>query len=281
VVKPENGAAQQTAVKKKKMSEVDKLLGDEGAINMIYELERENKNTEVKEVQQTSDDNDTDILNTKAKMIRNAVIKQSTSPTNASASRFRVKRAPTPVKAISPPTKEAEKKSPELPVKEPAKKSPETAGKKAPVRKRKLLGSSEWDYVYKGQKDDAMIIRRRSNSSYSSSSSTRRMSFDQPPTNQDEDQERGKINTDEAFEFLKPDTKAQKSDVVLDAALVANIKGKLSKVLSKRSEDMDEIEIKKTSPKQKRKLEEESPPVVKKRASEIGLVHISHDKFSL
>lgn len=83
-----------------------------------------------------------------------------------------------------------------------------------------------------------MIIRRRSNSSYSSSTSPRRLSVDQP----------GSTSTDSTpveapaasnFEFVKPSNKTppKQEDIKLDSSLVANMKGKLSKVLGNKKED--------------------------------------------
>lgn len=49
-VEKQNNSTLNSTRKKKKMSEVDRLLMDEGAVNMIYQLERSNNNVDVPEI---------------------------------------------------------------------------------------------------------------------------------------------------------------------------------------------------------------------------------------
>lgn len=219
----------------KKRSEIDKLLQDEGAVNMIYSLERENNNKDVPEIDVKPDQKslidksqEKTSLVTKAKAIKNVVLKQSSSPPEVKTpSRVRSKRDVTPVKTTPQPTVVVTK----------AQKSPATTS-----RKKK---ADSWDYVYSQQAqttcDDAMIIRRRSNSSYSSSAaSPRRLSVDvnesleSPPASS----KRAKRDNKETFEFTKPPQKNTKSpaDKVLHKDFVEELRGKISTVITKNKE---------------------------------------------
>lgn len=122
--------------KARKRTEVDKLLQDEGAVNMMYSLERENNNEDVPDVDIKPDQKllvdksqEKSLLVTKAKTIKNVVMKQSTSPPEVKApGRGRAKREQTPVK-------------PEV----------ETTTKKTPAaacRKKKTDNCASWDYIY-------------------------------------------------------------------------------------------------------------------------------------
>lgn len=204
---------------RKSKSELDKLLGDEGAINMLYDLECENSNKDLlkdADVKLDDPEDEDEKLLAKAKIIAD-VVKQGTSPNEpvAHVSRVRTKRqqSVSPIPPLSTPTPPTRKPGP---------------GRK---RKNTQNASRDWDYVYSAQNndnDDAMIIRRRS-SSYSSSASPRRLSVEQS-TPQD------------SFEFVKPSDKQspKNPDVKLDSSLVANMKGKLSKVLSSKSKPTPE-----------------------------------------
>lgn len=229
----EVAAASKPVVKKvgKKRSEVDKLLQDEGAVNMIYSLERENNNEDVPEIAVKPDQKslidksqEKSSLMTKAKAIKNVVLKQSTSPPELKPpGRARAKRDVTPVKV----------EIADLPV-VIAKKAPAAAG-------RKKKADNSWDYIYSQAQatcDDAMIIRRRSNSSYSSSAaSPRRLSvdvnesFESPPASA----KKVKRDNKEAFEFTKPPQKNTKSpaDNVLNKDFVEELRGKISTELTK------------------------------------------------
>lgn len=226
--------AQKLPLKKsKKRSEIDKLLQDEGAVNMIYSLERENNNEDVPEIEVKPDQKslidkslEKSSLVTKAKAIKNVVMKQSSSPTEAKPSgRIRVKREVTPVKPEDEPTIVVLK----------AQKTPSTAGRK------KKVNDNSWDYIYSQAQatcDDAMIIRRRSNSSYSSSAaSPRRLSVDineSPPPSA----KKLKEDSKDTFEFTKPPTKNTKSpaDKVLNKDFVDELRGKISNVITKNKE---------------------------------------------
>ncbi|XP_062543686.1 nucleolar protein dao-5 isoform X2 [Armigeres subalbatus] len=220
---------------RKKKSEVEKLLGDEGAINMLYDVECENSNKDLlknSDLKVDSDDEDEKLM-AKTKIITDAVIKQGHSPNdnNTHVPRMRQKRVPTPQQLSTSPAPPATTTS------TTSRKS--SSAQNGPSRKRKQTasGSDDWDYVYNSRKtcDDAMIIRRRSNSSYSSSTSPRRLSVDQPgssSTGTPPVESQDKPN----FEFIKPSNKTphKSDDIRLDSSLVANMKGKLSKALGSK-----------------------------------------------
>lgn len=227
----EVAAPQKLPVKKgKKRSEIDKLLQDEGAVNMIYSLERENNNEDVPEIEVKPDQKslidksqEKTSLVTKAKAIKNVVMKQSSSPpevTGKPAGRVRAKREVTPVKTETV---------------EPVKKAPSAAGRK------KKGSDNSWDYIYSQAQatcDDAMIIRRRSNSSYSSSAaSPRRLSVDVNESFESPPPSAKKLKQD-TFEFTKPPTKNTKSpaDKVLGKDFVDELRGKISTVITKNKE---------------------------------------------
>jgi ribosomal protein L12E/L44/L45/RPP1/RPP2 len=221
------------AKKGKKRSEIDKLLQDEGAVNMIYSLERENNNEDVPEIEVKPDQKslidktqEKSSLVTKAKAIKTAVLKQSSSPPETKPpGRGRVKREVTPVKTETTPTVVVTK----------AQKAPSTAGRK------KKVSDNSWDYIYSQAQascDDAMIIRRRSNSSYSSSAaSPRRLSVDVNESLESPPPSAKKLKQD-TFEFTKPPTKNTKSpaDNVLNKDFVDELRGKISNVITKNKE---------------------------------------------
>lgn len=231
-----------TAKRSKKKSEVDKLFQDEGAVNMIYSLERQNNNQDVPELKVSVDQKslidkseEKFTLMAKTKTIKQTIIKQSTSPTEANitpARPQRMKRDLTPCKAENEP----EKKS----VFEKADKGVVIAKvqKSAQVGRRKKTDDT-WDYVRHAQAtcDDAMIIRRHSNSSYSSSAATspRRLSLDQSLS----DVESGKLNDSQknSFKFTKPHEKKtqelQKNLKECVGGLVEELRNTLSSKLAK------------------------------------------------
>lgn len=208
-----------TLKRTKKLSEIDKLLQDEGAVNMMYSLQRENNNKDVPEIEVRPDDEsmidkkeEKNSLITRTKAIRNAVLKQSTSPPEVTKTtgRVRAKRDVTPVKT-------------------PEEKKPAKVVKIAPspTAAKKIKPDENWDFMYTQQAqttcEDAMIIRRRSNSSYSSSAaSPRRLSvdFDSP-------------KKDAKFEFTKPPEKSMKSstDAFFKKDFVEELRGKISNVI--------------------------------------------------
>ncbi|XP_053674423.1 uncharacterized protein LOC128724726 [Anopheles nili] len=257
--------------KKRKKNEIERLLGDEGAINMLYDVECEsNRKDLLKDTVVDGSDEDEKLI-AKTKIITNAVINQGKSPNREVSStqglRVRAKRALTPQKQTAP------KSSPEVvtkstvspssaPTTQAAKKTLNGSGGNAAgqpltgARKRKLAtyASRDWDYVYNAQRnDDAMIIRRRSNSSYSSSASPRRLSFDQ--TNEQtagsssslakSTSSQDATKKDGDFLFAKPTDKGGNQEtgvnkslgtssleqIKVDTSLVATMRGKLTKVL--------------------------------------------------
>ncbi|XP_035916780.1 titin [Anopheles stephensi] len=278
--------------KKRKKNEIERLLGDEGAINMLYDVECEtNRKDLLKETEVDISDEDEKLL-AKTKIITDAVINQGKSPNEPSAQGLRVrsKRSTTPMSqpgtATSPQQQQQHSTKASVSptslvvpvVTQPAKKSPAngtatttTTTAVPPItgaRKRKMTATAarEWEYVYNAQRnDDAMIIRRRSNSSYSSGASPRRLSFDQ--TNEPGDHRYGfgsenatspQTATQEkatseghqqkaggAFLFAKPPAKNESppkkgtkapgatasEEIKFNPSLVANMRGKLTKVL--------------------------------------------------
>lgn len=211
--------------KRGKRSEIDKLLGDEGAVNMIYSLEREKNNQDVPEIEVKPNDEslidkseEKSSLITRANAIKNAVMKKSVSPPETTKATGRArKRDATPVKT-------PEEKKPVRQVAKLAAASTTNAKKKKP--------DETWDYVYQSRPaqttcDDAMIIRRRSNSSYSSSiASPRRLSLDVESPRKDNKES-------SSFEFTKP---PEKSDSKAPADFfkkdfVEELRGKISDVI--------------------------------------------------
>lgn len=198
--------------KTKKRSEIDKLMGDEGAANMIYSLERENNNAEVPEMDVKSITNLKSSLVLKGKAIKNAVIPPSGRP-------VRAKRESTPQKVEILPQ----------PVAVPRKLTG--------ARKRKSDNNS-WDYI----QDESMIIRRHSNSSYSSSAPTspRRMSLDQSNNADDETGSNASSSkklkeSEEPFEFTKPPLiKSPQVQDVLPPNFVKDLRGKITKVMQNK-----------------------------------------------
>lgn len=218
--------------KTKKRSEIDKLLGDEGAANMIYSLERENNNSEVPEMEVNSITNQKNSLILKGKAIKNAVTKQTTSPsmaTTQSGRPVRAKRENTPQKV------------------ETLSQSIAIPRKLTGARKRKSDNNS-WDYI----QDESMIIRRHSNSSYSSSAPTspRRMSLDQSNNADDETGSNASSSkklkeSDEPFEFTKPPLiKSPQVQDVLPPNFVKDLRGKITKVMQNKVTGKEQLPAK-------------------------------------
>jgi hypothetical protein len=192
---------------------------------MIYSLERENNNIEVPEMEKNS-------LILKGKAIKNAVTKQTTSPsmaTTQSGRPVRAKRENTPQKVETVPQ----------PVASPRKLTG--------ARKRKSDNNS-WDYI----QDESMIIRRHSNSSYSSSAPTspRRMSLDQSNNADDETGSNASSSkklkeSDEPFEFTKPPLiKSPQVQDVLPPNFVKDLRGKITKVMQNKVTGKEQLPVK-------------------------------------
>lgn len=272
----ENQNVQKPVVKKaKKRSEIDKLLQDEGAVNMIYSLERENNNEDVPVIDVKPDQKslidksqEKSSLVNKAKAIKSAVMKQSVSPPEVKpASRARAKRDATPVKT------EAE--------------SVVTKATKPTAAGRKKKADNSWDFMYSQAQatcDDAMIIRRHSNSSYSSSAaSPRRLSVDvsdsieSPPTSA----KKAKQGTKDAFEFTKPPQKNTKSpaDKLISKDFVDELRGKISNELTKSKEKPQSTPTK--GRKRAAPLATENSATPAKRASERRSNGSDHKEYQL
>lgn len=139
-------------MKKRKISEIDRLLGDEGAVNMLNALKQENNNTDSSE--------------------------HEVSPETLTAAERKRKAAASPAPGFE------EKYNP----RQPRIKRPQTPQKiaqpikKEPVKRKKptTTDANSWDYIYSKRDEEALIIRRRSNSSYSSSASNTRLSIEGP-----------------------------------------------------------------------------------------------------
>lgn len=161
-------------VKKKRVGEIDKLLADEGAINILNALKHENNNADLSETD---------------------CIPMEKSPSKRVARKVNTEANDDTTKSDTPNQK-AQRKPKNTVVavkKEPKKRGP-----------NKSNASASWDYIYNsGQRgDDSMIIRRRSNSSYSSTASLR-LSIEGTPNESEKTSE----TSEKTFEFAKPNVK--------------------------------------------------------------------------
>jgi enoyl-CoA hydratase/carnithine racemase len=260
--------------KGKKKSEIDRLFQDEGAVNMIYSLERQNNNRDVPEIEVNVDQKsmidkseEKTKLIAKAKTIKQTIMKQSTSPPEAKiipARAQRIKRDLTPSKSESDSSSE-KKGTPE----KTEKTVIITKAQKNPVAGRKRKVDDSWDFVRKAQTtcDDAMIIRRHSNSSYSSSAPTspRRLSLDA--------EEMGKFKEESnGFKFTKPQEKSpeiQKDLKSCVGGLVEELRNTLSTKLGKGKGTTEKTPKgkKRTAAAANNNNSQESPPT-KQRVSE-------------
>lgn len=177
------------AGKKRRLNEIDKLLADEGACNLLYELERENDGTNIPDIQKALEvedgyqvvdvDEERTNLAKKAKLLKNAVIKQTTSPPAAPPPRAaRAKRDVTPTSTPSP----VPSVSSLSPGSKPVAATTTTSSKAAPTTAqpvaKKLSGPAS--KKRKGfENEQSLIIRRRSTSSFSDPGSPRRMSLEE------------------------------------------------------------------------------------------------------
>ncbi|XP_030385417.1 uncharacterized protein LOC115632418 [Scaptodrosophila lebanonensis] len=177
-----NGAG---AIKKKKISELDRLMGDEGAVVMIQAVEQEKREL-------SGGDNN----NTNNKVMRKRAMTIVGRPTRVgdSTTVSPKKEETTNNASAAKPTKSA--KSATSDVDAVFAKTSTVTGK------TKSRASDSWDYVYKQRaSEESMIMRRRSNSSYSSNASVTRVSLDAKPN--------AILSDDEpSFKFLKPETKS-------------------------------------------------------------------------
>ncbi|XP_065360125.1 serine-rich adhesin for platelets [Calliphora vicina] len=143
---PGNSPGCSVGVRKRKNNELDRLMGDEGAVNMLNSLEKLEATLGAGEAKSTRP-----LMRSRAATICEKLPrKETTSPG---------RRTPTPTGTNQQQSNKT-------------KRTP------------KSRASSSWDYVYKKKKqdfDDSLIIRRRSNSSYSSTTSLNRSSLDGPP----------------------------------------------------------------------------------------------------
>ncbi|XP_068150141.1 serine-rich adhesin for platelets [Drosophila tropicalis] len=180
---PTNGT-----VKKKKVSEIDRLMGDEGAANMIQAVEHEQREMSGGE------------LSNKPLMRKRAMTITGRAAAAAAAEI-----------QVAPPKKDSTQSNnaTKMPtIKGTASRPSEFSSVVTPVKSR--ASDSSWDYVYKQRaSEESMIVRRRSNSSYSSNASVSRLSLDNKP---------GVVLSDDAadtndpsFKFLKPENKANNS----------------------------------------------------------------------
>uniref|UniRef100_A0AAG5D0Q2 Uncharacterized protein n=1 Tax=Anopheles atroparvus TaxID=41427 RepID=A0AAG5D0Q2_ANOAO len=259
--------------KKRKKNEIERLLADEGAINMLYEIECEASQKDLlKNTAVDTNDEDEKLL-AKTKIITDAVINQGKSPTEGTSQqglRVRAKRAVTPSNpqasaSVDPAIPKSDagggEVSPNTTRSSPVAVKKSNNGPANTVltgaRKRKNPSTfKDWDFVYNAQGgDDAMIIRRRSNSSYSSScASPRRLSVDQSfesstgasssatkPPKQEQ-------IVDDSFLFAKPTKPATAApeELQVDPSLLANMRGKLTKALKNIKGDPAEPTAKKT-----------------------------------
>ncbi|ALC43549.1 CG3680 [Drosophila busckii] len=179
-----NGAVGGGSAKKKKITEIDRLMGDEGAANMMQAVEREQRELSGGE------------LPNKPLMRKRALTITGRSQ--------KVEVPPAAPKKESP-TKNNKRATPTSTTAIPTSGSTVDA---VFVKAPKSRASDTWDYVYKQRaSEESMIMRRRSNSSYSSNASVSRLSLDTKPTavaNLSDDA----AESDPTFKFLKPVTKA-------------------------------------------------------------------------
>ncbi|KAH8258634.1 hypothetical protein KR038_002658 [Drosophila bunnanda] len=209
---PNSGLANGGPQKKKKVTEIDRLMGDEGAANMIHAVEHEQREMSGGEISNKP------LMRKRAMTITGRVRVIPPDIIRASlcnlctcfqnqASRASVEPS-TPRKETAPPStpKSSAKRSTTTANAVFAKTTPKTAAAKS-------RASDSWDYVYKQRaSEESMIMRRRSNSSFSSNNSVSRHSLDNKPgaaTLSDDAAE----GSDPSFKFLKPVDKANQRGV--------------------------------------------------------------------
>ncbi|EDW95120.1 uncharacterized protein Dyak_GE19710 [Drosophila yakuba] len=178
---PNTGLANGGTQKKKKVSEIDRLMGDEGAANMIHAVEHEQRELSGGEVSNKP------LMRKRAMTItgRNQAARVAVEPTPPKKESAHSANKRTPAAADSVFTKTS-----------------------ANTSTSKPRASDSWDYVYKQRaSEESMIMRRRSNSSYSSNASVSRNSLDNKPgaANLSDDAGEG---SDPSFKFVKPVSKS-------------------------------------------------------------------------
>ncbi|XP_017035055.1 nucleolar and coiled-body phosphoprotein 1 [Drosophila kikkawai] len=192
---PNSGLANGGPQKKKKVTEIDRLMGDEGAANMIHAVEHEQREMSGGEISNKP------LMRKRAMTItgRNQTSRASAEPpiatpkkeTASHSTPKSAKRTSTAANAIF------------------AKTTPKT-----PTAKPR--DSDSWDYVYKQRaSEESMIMRRRSNSSFSSNTSVSRHSLDNKPGAGalSDDAVEASEGSDPSFKFLKPVDKANQRGV--------------------------------------------------------------------
>ncbi|KAH8363985.1 hypothetical protein KR084_001121 [Drosophila pseudotakahashii] len=175
---PNAGLANGGMQKKKKVSEIDRLMGDEGAANMIHAVEHEQREMSGGEVS------------------NKPLMRKRSMTITGRNQQPRATVEPTPPKKES--AHQATKRTPAAAADTVFTKT--TANTSA----SKPRASDSWDYVYKQRaSEESMIMRRRSNSSYSSNASVSRNSLDNKPgaANLSDDAAEA---SDPSFKFLKP-----------------------------------------------------------------------------
>ncbi|KAL7733707.1 hypothetical protein ACLKA6_011444 [Drosophila palustris] len=195
--------------KKKKISEIDRLMGDEGAANMMQAVEREQRELSGGE------------LPNKPLMRKRSLTMTGRQPQKTGAA-IAVEVLHTAAKKESPP--KANKRA-AIPANNNNNAAVDAVFKKA----TKSQAADSWDYVYKQRaSEESMIMRRRSNSSYSSNASVSRLSLDNKPAavaNLSDDASSDVPANDPSFKFLKPETKAnQRSDGATPQTLANDLK---------------------------------------------------------
>lgn len=181
-------AVAHTAIgKKKKTSELEKLLGDEGAVNMLNSLHSQENGNGV------SASKSSRLKTIKTELVEEPAV-VATASAKSKSTRKETTKEPSPQKQ-SGATKKVT--------------SPNAGGKKRGPKP----AAASWDYVYSSRPDDCMIVRRRSNSSYSSSASVNRNSIELPsaPSITDDDEppkKKTKAEKVKLFEFTKPTPKS-------------------------------------------------------------------------
>ncbi|XP_034482116.1 AF4/FMR2 family member lilli [Drosophila innubila] len=199
--------------KKKKISEIDRLMGDEGAANMMQAVEREQRELSGGELQ----------LQNKPLMRKRSLTitgRQLQKPATIAADVLQ----PTPRKE-SPPKGNKRAATPAI---NNNNNNSNAAVDAVFTKAKKSQAADSWDYVYKQRaSEESMIMRRRSNSSYSSNASVSRLSLDTKPAavaNLSDDASDVPAN-DPSFKFLKPETKAnQRSDGATQQTLANDLK---------------------------------------------------------
>ncbi|KAJ8672832.1 hypothetical protein QAD02_004092 [Eretmocerus hayati] len=163
---------------KKSSTEIDKLLQDEGVVNLLYDVEQPDSrkrlvpitksHKKIMDVEKAERE-----LKLRTKLVRNAVMRLRNSSAPSAKISPRSRRSNVTVVTPEQPTKQpqAEKKSSESPAKTSTKSSPE-----APMPSDFIIPAK-----IRNAADASRIIRRHSSSSFSSASASPRVSVDMQP----------------------------------------------------------------------------------------------------